>query len=104
MQPVLRPRNARLRFETALGSLNEAKAAMRVAIAWAYWKPSDIEREQSRFPIYKTNLGFMSEYVSCAVPNVKAKRYLEDKRHHKSEDGNTLQIGHGNTDDKTTRY
>jgi len=29
--------NARLRFETALGSLNEAKTAIRVAIAWGYF-------------------------------------------------------------------
>jgi four helix bundle protein len=28
--------NARLRFETARGSLREAKAALRVAIAWGY--------------------------------------------------------------------
>ena len=28
--------NARLRFETARGSLNEAKAGLRVAIAWGY--------------------------------------------------------------------
>ena len=28
--------NARLRFETALGSLKEAQAAFRVAIAWGY--------------------------------------------------------------------
>ena len=29
--------NARLRFETALGSLNEAKTAVRVAVAWGYF-------------------------------------------------------------------
>ncbi len=28
--------NARLRFETALGSLKESQAAFRVAIAWGY--------------------------------------------------------------------
>jgi len=28
---------ARLRFETALGSLNEAQAAIRVAVAWGYF-------------------------------------------------------------------
>jgi len=28
--------NARLRFETARGSLNEARAALRVAAAWGY--------------------------------------------------------------------
>ena len=31
------PGNARLRFESALGSLNEAKTALRVAIAWGYF-------------------------------------------------------------------
>jgi len=30
--------NARLRFQTALGSLNEAETAIRVAIAWGYFK------------------------------------------------------------------
>jgi four helix bundle protein len=29
--------NARLRFESALGSLNEAKTAIRVAVAWGYF-------------------------------------------------------------------
>jgi four helix bundle protein len=29
--------NGRIRFETALGSLNEAKTAIRVAIAWGYF-------------------------------------------------------------------
>ncbi len=29
--------NARLRFESALGSLNEAKTAVRVAVAWGYF-------------------------------------------------------------------
>jgi four helix bundle protein len=29
--------NARLRFQTALGSLNEAQTALRVAIAWGYF-------------------------------------------------------------------
>ena len=29
--------NARVRFETALGSLNEAKTAIRVAVAWGYF-------------------------------------------------------------------
>ena len=29
--------NARLRFESALGSLNEAKTAIRVAAAWGYF-------------------------------------------------------------------
>jgi four helix bundle protein len=28
--------NGRLRFETALGSLNEAETAIRVAVAWGY--------------------------------------------------------------------
>jgi four helix bundle protein len=28
--------NARLRFESALGSLNETKTAIRVAVAWGY--------------------------------------------------------------------
>ncbi len=32
--------NARLRFESALGSLNEAKTAIRVAIAWGYFSPA----------------------------------------------------------------
>ena len=30
--------NARLRFQTALGSVNEAESAIRVAIAWGYFK------------------------------------------------------------------
>jgi four helix bundle protein len=29
--------NRRLRFESALGSLNEAQAAIRVAVAWGYF-------------------------------------------------------------------
>ena len=29
--------NARLRFQTALGSLNEAQTALRVAVAWGYF-------------------------------------------------------------------
>ena len=29
--------NSRLRFESALGSLNESKTAIRVAIAWGYF-------------------------------------------------------------------
>lgn len=29
--------NARVRFETALGSLNEATTAVRVAVAWEYF-------------------------------------------------------------------
>ena len=29
--------NGRVRFETALGSLNEAKTAIRVAVAWGYF-------------------------------------------------------------------
>ncbi len=29
--------NARIRFQTALGSLNEATTALRVAIAWGYF-------------------------------------------------------------------
>ena len=31
--------NARLRFETALGSLKESEAALRIAIAWGYVSP-----------------------------------------------------------------
>jgi four helix bundle protein len=34
--------NRRLRFETALGSLNEAIAAIRVAVAWGYSEQSDV--------------------------------------------------------------
>ena len=30
------PGNARLRFQTARGSLNEAQAGIRVAVAWGY--------------------------------------------------------------------
>jgi four helix bundle protein len=32
--------NARLRFETAIGSLKEAQAGFRVAVAWGYISPS----------------------------------------------------------------
>ncbi len=32
--------NQRLRFETALGSLKEAQAAIRIAIAWGYFSQS----------------------------------------------------------------
>jgi four helix bundle protein len=32
--------NARLRFETARGSLCEAKAALRIAVAWGYLSPA----------------------------------------------------------------
>lgn len=31
--------NARLRFETALGSLRESVAALRIAVAWGYVAP-----------------------------------------------------------------
>ncbi len=31
--------DSRLRFQTALGSLNEAQTALRVAIAWGYFSP-----------------------------------------------------------------
>jgi four helix bundle protein len=34
--------NRRLRFETALGSLNEAMTAVRVAVAWGYLEQSDV--------------------------------------------------------------
>ena len=35
--------NQRLRFETALGSLKEAQAAIRIAIAWGYFSQSAAE-------------------------------------------------------------
>jgi len=34
--------NARLRFETALGSLRESVAALRIAVAWGYVAPSAV--------------------------------------------------------------
>ena len=35
--------NARLRFRTALGSLYEAQAALRVAAAWGYVQPREAD-------------------------------------------------------------
>ncbi len=35
--------NARLRFETALGSLREARAGVRIAVAWGYVAEKSVE-------------------------------------------------------------
>ncbi len=35
--------NRALRFSTALGSTREARAALRVAVAWGYVAPADID-------------------------------------------------------------
>jgi four helix bundle protein len=35
--------NSRLRFETALGSLYEARAGLRVAVAWGYISPENTQ-------------------------------------------------------------
>jgi len=35
--------NSRLRFESALGSLNESKTAIRVAIAWGYFSNQSVQ-------------------------------------------------------------